>query len=120
MIDEGHSLIVPKNMVIIGKAPGTPAPVGLPHPLDDCCFPLSNTHAKRDQAIIGWFLFLCAPFHFMQQRGQEASSRTSQWMTESNGPPVDIDPLGIQAQVLDHSQGLDGKGFVQFDQMYIG
>ena len=76
----------------------TLATTELSHPLDNCCFTLSDTHAKCGQAIIWQFLLLGAPFHFMQQRGQDASSGASQRMAERNSPPVDIDPSSITAR----------------------
>jgi len=40
-------------------------------------------------------------------------------MTQGNGTAIDIHLTGVQLQVLQHSQGLGGEGFVELVQIHF-
>ena len=40
-------------------------------------------------------------------------------MPQGDCPAIHVDLLMVQAQFLHHSQGLHGKGFIDFDQVQI-
>src|SRR4051794_14316654 len=77
-----------------------------------------DTHAAADaerrEALLG-----IAPAHLVQQRCQHARAGSADRVTERNRAAVDVDLLGIPAEVLVHRAGLRGEGLIGLDQVEI-
>ena len=65
-------------------------------PLVDASDALSAAHAGGDHAVLQ-----IAPFHLIEQLDGKLSAGTAQGMTESDGPTIDVDDLGVEPDLPD-------------------
>src|SRR5262249_20253322 len=70
--------------------------------------------AQRGEAFLG-----VALLHFVKERDKDAPARGADRMPERNGAAVDIDLVGIPAEVLVDRAGLRRKGLVRLDEIDI-
>src|SRR3954469_2392986 len=77
-----------------------------------------NSHAAADaqrrQALFG-VTFL----HFVEQRDENARAGRADRMTERDRAAIDVDPVGVPAEIPVNRAGLRGEGLVGLDQIEI-
>ncbi len=78
-----------------------------------------NAHAaadaKRGEALLG-----VALLHLIDQRGEDARARGADRVADRDRAAVDVDLVGVPAELLADRKRLRGEGFVGFDQVEIG
>src|SRR5205807_5784004 len=75
---------------------------------------LSHADAHSRQAIPA-----PAPLQFVQQCHNQPGATAAKWMPQSNRAPVDVELLLVNLQLAYTLEYLDGKGFVEFNQVHI-
>src|SRR5947208_7174509 len=77
-----------------------------------------NSHAAADaqrrQALLGVTLV-----HFVEQRDQNARARCTDRMAERDGAAIDVDPVGVPAEVPIDRAGLRGERLVGLNEIEI-
>src|SRR6516225_3573768 len=71
-------------------------------------------HAQRREAALR-----VAAHHLVEQRNDDPRTRAPDWMPERDRAAVDVEFLHRDRQVLQHSEDLRCKRFVQLDQVEI-
>src|SRR5215472_9912286 len=74
----------------------------------------SAADAQRSQSF-----FRIALLHLMQQRDQHAGARRADRMAERDRAAVDVDLVGVPAEILVDRARLGREGFVRLDQVEI-
>ena len=82
--------------------------------LDDACSAHASSDTHGDQSITHF-----TPFHLGKEGCRQLGPGAPQGMTQCNSAPVDIDNVRVKADLLNHTQGLNRKGFVEFDKAYV-
>ena len=75
-------------------------------------FPAAN--AQRGDAA-----FQTALFEGVDEGDEYPRTRGTDGMTEGAGAAVDVDFVGVQAELLNSEQGDNGKGFVDFEEVDV-
>src|SRR5579871_2991965 len=70
--------------------------------------------AQRGEALLG-----VALLHLEQQRGEHARARGADRMSQSDRTAVDVELLGIEAELLADRDGLRGERLVGLDQVEV-
>ena len=78
-----------------------------------------NAHAAAD-AQRGEALLGVAPLHLVEQRHQHARAGRADRMADRDRAAVDVDLVGVPAEILVDRAGLRGEGLVGFDQIEVG
>src|SRR5436190_5747301 len=77
-----------------------------------------NSHAAADaqrrEALFGVTLL-----HFVEQRDENARARCADRMTERDGTAIDVDLIGVPAEVAVDGAGLRREGLVGLDEVEI-
>src|SRR5690606_38915055 len=60
-----------------------------------------------------------AELKLVGQGDDEAGSGGAERVTERNGPAVDVDPIGIEIELLNARHGLRGEGFVELTHVHV-
>ena len=97
-----------------GTGPATSRPSLLFIRLDCQCHGVSAAEAERGDAALG-----VAPGHFVEQGHEDAGAGGADGMAQCHGAAVYVGFCRVEAQLLYDGDGLDGKGFVQFEQIYV-
>src|SRR5262249_48355478 len=85
-----------------------------PLPLHAHCNAHAAADAQRGEA------FFCMPFlHLVEQRHQHAGARRPDRMAQRNRAAVDVDLVGVPAEVLVDRAGLGRERLVRLDQIEV-
>src|SRR4051812_42757703 len=78
--------------------------------LEDAGGAHASSYTHGDHAVAGVFALQVA-----EERGGEFRSGAAERVAESDGPAAGIHARGIKTSLLNHREGLRGKGFVQLN-----
>src|SRR6478672_2048521 len=73
------------------------------------------TDAQRRQPALG-----IALLHLVQQRHEDARTRSTYWMADGDGAAVDVYDVGVPSHVLVDRDRLRGERLVRLDEVEIG
>ena len=71
--------------------------------------------AERGEALLG-----VALLHLVEQGGQDAGAAGADRVADGDGAAVDVDLVGVPAELLADRERLGGEGLVGLDQVEVG